>query len=175
MATHNTDTLAVLIDADNAQAAIVTELLAEVSSHGTAIIKRAYGDWTTPNLRGWKEVLLSHAIQPRQQFSYTTGRNATDSALIIDVMDLLHTKSLGGFCIVSSDSDYTHLATRIREAGAAVVRSSELRVPEARRAGAGAVLRGGQGDADRGWVGECSPVCPAVRCVIGRKESERWT
>ncbi|MCD6680154.1 MAG: NYN domain-containing protein [Burkholderiaceae bacterium] len=103
---------------------------ANISRYGTATIKRAYGDWTTPNLRGWKEVLLSHAIEPRQQFSYTTGKNATDSALIIDAMDLLHTKSLGGFCIVSSDSDYTRLATRIREAGAFVYGFGERKTPQ---------------------------------------------
>lgn len=125
-----TDKLAVLIDADNAQAAIAAELLAEVSRYGTATIKRAYGDWTTPNLRGWKEVLQSHAIQPVQQFSYTAGKNATDSALIIDAMDLLHSHAVNGFCIVSSDSDYTRLATRIREAGLAVYGLGEKKTPQ---------------------------------------------
>lgn len=125
-----TDKLAVLIDADNAQASITSELLAEVSRYGTATIKRAYGDWTTPNLRGWKEVLQSHAIQPVQQFSYTTGKNATDSALIIDAMDLLHSSAVNGFCIVSSDSDYTRLATRIREAGLAVYGLGEKKTPQ---------------------------------------------
>jgi hypothetical protein len=125
-----TDKLAVLIDADNAQAAIASELLAEVSRYGTATIKRAYGDWTTSNLRGWKEVLQSHAIQPVQQFSYTTGKNATDSALIIDAMDLLHSGAVNGFCIVSSDSDYTRLATRIREAGLAVYGLGEKKTPQ---------------------------------------------
>lgn len=122
--------LAVLIDADNAQASIASELLAEVSRYGTATIKRAYGDWTTPNLRGWKEVLLSHAIHPVQQFSYTSGKNATDSALIIDAMDLLHSGAVNGFCIVSSDSDYTRLATRIREAGLAVYGLGERKTPQ---------------------------------------------
>lgn len=125
-----TDKLAVLIDADNAQASVAAELLAEVSRYGTATIKRAYGDWTTPNLRGWKEVLQSHAIQPVQQFGYTTGKNATDSALIIDAMDLLHSGSVNGFCIVSSDSDYTRLATRIREAGLAVYGLGERKTPQ---------------------------------------------
>lgn len=124
-----TDKLAVLIDADNAQASIASELLAEVSRYGTATIKRAYGDWTTPSLRGWKEVLQSHAIQPVQQFSYTTGKNATDCALIIDAMDLLHSSTVNGFCIVSSDSDYTRLATRIREAGLAVYGFGEKKTP----------------------------------------------
>ena len=109
--------LAVLIDADNAEAGVIQELLAEVSRYGTATIKRAYGDWTTTNLRGWKDVLHKMAIQPIQQFRYTTGKNATDSALIIDAMDVLHGKSVDGFCIVSSDSDFTRLATRIRESG----------------------------------------------------------
>lgn len=109
--------LAVLIDADNAQASISSELLSEVAKFGIASVKRAYGDWTTPNLKGWKEHLHKHAIQPIQQFSYTSGKNATDSALIIDAMDLLHESKLDGFCLVSSDSDFTRLATRIRESG----------------------------------------------------------
>jgi NYN domain/OST-HTH/LOTUS domain len=125
-----TDKLAVLIDADNAQASIASELLAEISRYGTATIKRAYGDWTTPNLRGWKEVLQNHAIQPVQQFANTTGKNATDSALIIDAMDLLHSQSANGFCIVSSDSDYTRLATRIREAGLLVYGLGEKKTPQ---------------------------------------------
>jgi hypothetical protein len=125
-----TDKLAVLIDADNAQASIASELLAEISRYGTATIKRAYGDWTTPNLRGWKEVLQRHAIQPVQQFANTTGKNATDSALIIDAMDLLHSQAANGFCIVSSDSDYTRLATRIREAGLIVYGLGEKKTPQ---------------------------------------------
>lgn len=124
-----TDKLSVLIDADNAQAAIASELLAEISRYGTATIKRAYGDWTTPNLRGWKEVLRSHAIQPVQQFANTAGKNSTDSALIIDAMDLLHSQAVNGFCIVSSDSDYTRLATRIRESGLAVYGLGEKKTP----------------------------------------------
>ncbi len=130
MAQSTNDKLAVLIDADNAQASIVSELLAEVSRYGTASIKRAYGDWTTPNLRGWKEVLHKMAIQPMQQFSYTTGKNATDSSLIIDAMDLLHSGNLNGFCLVSSDSDFTRLATRIREAGLMVYGFGERKTPQ---------------------------------------------
>ena len=122
--------LAVLIDADNAQAAICSELLAEIAKFGTASIKRAYGDWTTTNLKGWKEHLHKHAIQPIQQFSYTVGKNATDSSLIIDAMDLLHAESLDGFCLVSSDSDFTRLATRIREAGLTVYGFGEKKTPE---------------------------------------------
>ncbi|KAF1694563.1 NYN domain-containing protein [Pseudoxanthomonas koreensis] len=127
----SSDKLAVLVDADNAQASIAAELLAEVSRYGTATIKRAYGDWTTPNLRGWKDALQSLAIQPIQQFANTTGKNATDSALIIDAMDLLHGGAVNGFCIVSSDSDYTRLATRIREAGLVVYGLGEKKTPAA--------------------------------------------
>ena len=108
---------AVLIDGDNAQASLLTQILAEVSKAGLITIKRIYGDWTTTNMNQWKESLHKHAIQPVQQFRYTTGKNATDSAMIIDAMDLLHNNDVQGFCIVSSDSDYTRLATRIREDG----------------------------------------------------------
>jgi NYN domain/OST-HTH/LOTUS domain len=130
MTVNTSDRLAVLIDAENAQAAIASELLTEISRYGTATVKRAYGDWTTTNLRGWKEVLQNLAIQPIQQFSYTTGKNATDSALIIDAMDLLHGQSVSGFCIVSSDSDFTRLATRIREAGLSVYGFGEKKTPK---------------------------------------------
>lgn len=123
--------LAVLIDADNAQASVIKELLTEVSTFGTASVKRAYGDWTTTNLRSWKDVLHLMAIQPVQQFSYTTGKNATDSSLIIDAMDLLHSGKLDGFCLVSSDSDFTRLATRIRESGLDVYGFGERKTPPA--------------------------------------------
>lgn len=123
--------LAVLIDADNAQASIIQELLAEVSRYGVASVKRAYGDWTTTHLKGWKETLHKMAIQPMQQFSYTTGKNSTDSSLIIDAMDLLHSDKLDGFCLVSSDSDFTRLATRIREAGLTVYGFGERKTPDA--------------------------------------------
>lgn len=123
--------LAVLIDADNAQASIVKELLGEVSTYGTATVKRAYGDWTTTNLKGWKETLHMMAIQPVQQFGYTVGKNSTDSSLIIDAMDLLHGGKLDGFCLVSSDSDFTRLATRIRESGLAVYGFGEKKTPAA--------------------------------------------
>ncbi|MEP6938619.1 MAG: NYN domain-containing protein [Rudaea sp.] len=126
---HN-EKLAVLIDADNAQASLAIELLAEVSRYGTASVKRAYGDWTTTNLKSWKDVLHRMAIQPMQQFSYTSGKNATDSALIIDAMDLLHTGDLDGFCLVSSDSDFTRLATRIREGGLVVYGFGERKTPQ---------------------------------------------
>lgn len=125
----NSPKLAVLIDADNAQPAVVEGLLAEIAKYGTATVKRAYGDWTGPQLKGWKEALLKYAIQPIQQFRYTTGKNATDSALIIDAMDLLYGAKLGGFCIVSSDSDFTRLAARVREAGLVVYGFGEKKTP----------------------------------------------
>jgi len=130
MAVNTNQKLAVLIDADNAQASVIQELLAEVSRYGTATIKRAYGDWTTTNLKGWKDVLHTMAIQPIQQFSYTSGKNATDSALIIDAMDVLHDNTVDGFCLVSSDSDFTRLATRIREAGLVVYGFGDRKTPE---------------------------------------------
>ncbi|OQX07599.1 MAG: Maebl [Desulfobulbaceae bacterium A2] len=130
MASPHNDKLALLIDADNAQASVMHELLAEVARYGTASVKRAYGDWTTPHLKGWKEILHKMAIQPMQQFSYTTGKNSTDSSLIIDAMDLLHAGSLNGFCLVSSDSDFTRLATRIREAGLVVYGFGEKKTPQ---------------------------------------------
>ena len=107
--------LALLIDGDNAQAALLPEMLAEVNKYGTATIRRVYGDWTEPQMKGWKEALNVYALQLIQQFRYTKGKNATDSALIIDAMDILYTAGIDGFCLVSSDSDYTRLATRIRE------------------------------------------------------------
>ena len=119
-----------MIDADNAQASVIQELLAEVSRYGTATIKRSYGDWTTTNLKSWKEVLHIMAIQPIQQFAYTSGKNATDSALIIDAMDVLHANAVDGFCLVSSDSDFTRLATRIREAGLVVYGFGQRKTPE---------------------------------------------
>ncbi|KGI77795.1 NYN domain-containing protein [Oleiagrimonas soli] len=122
--------LAVLIDADNAQPAIVEGLLAEVAKYGTAHVKRIYGDWTGTHLKGWKETLLTHSIQPIQQFGYTRGKNATDSAMIIDAMDLLYTERFEGFCIVSSDSDFTRLAARIRESGLTVYGFGERKTPD---------------------------------------------
>lgn len=123
--------LAVLIDAENTQASIIDALLAEIANYGIASVRRIYGDWTTTLLRGWKDVLLEHAIQPIQQFRYTVGKNASDSALIIDAMDLLYTEKLDGFCIVSSDSDFTRLASRIREAGLVVYGFGEKKTAKA--------------------------------------------
>jgi uncharacterized LabA/DUF88 family protein len=131
MSDEKIEKLAVLIDADNAQPSIVEGLLAEIAKYGTANVKRIYGDWTVPGLKGWKEVLLQYSIQPIQQFRYTSGKNATDSAMIIDAMDLLYTSKFNGFCIVSSDSDFTKLASRIREAGLFVYGFGERKTPKA--------------------------------------------
>jgi hypothetical protein len=133
MATHTSSNtqkhLAVLIDADNAPAAIVEGLFEEIAKYGVASVKRIYGDWTGPQLGGWKKVLLDHSIQPIQQFAYTKGKNATDSSLIIDAMDLLYTRRFDGFCLVSSDSDFTRLASRLREEGLTVYGFGEEKTP----------------------------------------------
>jgi len=122
--------LAVLVDADNTQASIIEGLLAEVAKYGVASVKRIYGDWTNTNLRSWKDKLLEFAIQPVQQFSYTSGKNSTDSAMIIDAMDLLYTENLDGFCVVSSDSDFTRLAARLREDGKLVLGFGQRKTPK---------------------------------------------
>jgi len=122
--------LAVLIDADNASPAAIDGLLAEVAKYGTAHVKRAYGDWTGTSLRGWKDQLLDQSIQPIQQFAYTTGKNATDAAMVIDAMDLLYSGRFDGFCLVSSDSDFTRLASRIRESGLTVYGFGERKTPK---------------------------------------------
>lgn len=124
------DRLALLIDADNANPSRLSELLAEIAKYGTASVRRAYGNWTSGHLSGWKSGLLDHSIQPIQQFNYTTGKNATDSAMIIDAMDLLYSGRLHGFCIVSSDSDFTRLAARIREQGLIVYGFGERKTPK---------------------------------------------
>ncbi|GAA4443883.1 NYN domain-containing protein [Pontibacter saemangeumensis] len=122
--------MAMLIDGDNAQPSLIVKLMAEAGKYGATTIRRIYGDWTTPQMNGWKDCLNNHAIQPIQQFRYTVGKNATDSALIIDAMDLLHSEFVNGFCIVSSDSDYTRLATRIREAGIFVMGIGQRKTPK---------------------------------------------
>ena len=114
---ENKFNIAVLIDGDNAQAKLVKEIIEEVSIYGKATIRRIYGDWTTPQMNSWKDIINQYSISPIQKFSYTTGKNSTDSSLIIDAMDILHSERIDGFCIVSSDSDYTGLAKRIREEG----------------------------------------------------------
>jgi len=123
--------LAVLIDADNTSPKLIKEMFEELASYGTITVKRAYGDWTTPNLNGWRSVLLGNAISPQQQFAYTYGKNATDSALIIDAMDLLYSGNVEGFAIVSSDSDFTPLATRLRESGKRVIGVGRRTTPKA--------------------------------------------
>jgi uncharacterized LabA/DUF88 family protein len=130
MVSENTARLAVLIDADNAQPSITEGLLAEVAKYGTAHVKRAYGDWTGTSLKGWKDQLLAQSIQPIQQFAYTTGKNATDAAMVIDAMDLLYSGRFDGFCIVSSDSDFTRLAARLRESGLTVYGFGERKTPK---------------------------------------------
>src|SRR6201994_5068354 len=121
METYKDLKLAVLIDADNVPYANIKEMLEEISKNGTPTIKRIYADWTKPTVSGWKGVLLENAITPIQQYSYTSGKNSSDSALIIDAMDLLYSDKINGFCIVSSDSDFTRLAIRLREAGMKVI------------------------------------------------------
>ncbi len=122
--------LAVLIDADNVPYSNVKEMLEEIAKNGTPTIKRIYADWTKPTVTGWKNILLENAITPVQQYSYTTGKNSSDSALIIDAMDILYSGKVDGFCIVSSDSDFTRLATRLREAGMKVIGFGEKKTPQ---------------------------------------------
>ena len=130
MNTNNENKLAVLFDADNIPYSHVKQMLDEITKYGNPTIKRIYGDWTKPSISGWKSVLLENAIIPVQQYSYTTGKNATDSAMIIDAMDILHLGQVDGFCIVSSDSDFTRLATRLREAGKYVIGIGEKKTPK---------------------------------------------
>jgi len=121
--------LAVLIDGDNIPSAYVKEMMEEIAKYGNPTIKRIYGDWTKPHLSKWKNLLLENAITPIQQYAYTTGKNATDSAMIIDAMDILYSEKVNGFCLVSSDSDFTKLATRLREAGMQVYGIGEKKTP----------------------------------------------
>lgn len=137
--TTNTDTpngsrekrIAILIDGDNAQASLIEQIVVESSRYGNATIRRIYGDWTSTSMKSWKDTLNSYAFQPFQQFSYSVGKNATDSAMIIDAMDILHANQVDGFCLVSSDSDYTRLATRLRESGKLVVGIGKNLTPRA--------------------------------------------
>ena len=134
MANENLNTLrnkiAILIDGDNAQSSLLPQMLVEAGRHGQVTVRRIYGDWTTNSMNSWKETLNYHAFQPIQQFRYTIGKNATDSAMIIDAMDILHSGFVDGFCLVSSDSDYTRLATRIRETGIFVMGIGEKKTPK---------------------------------------------
>ena len=129
--TDDSTRLAVLIDADNTSAKLIKEMFEELAGYGNLTVKRAYGDWTNPHLNGWRDVLLGNAISPQQQFAYTYGKNATDSALIIDAMDLLYSGNVEGFAIVSSDSDFTPLATRLRESGKRVIGVGRRKTPKA--------------------------------------------
>ena len=122
--------LAVLIDGDNIPSKYIKEMMEEITKYGTPTIKRIYGDWTKPQLSKWKSILLENAITPIQQYGYTTGKNATDSAMIIDAMDILYSEKVNGFCLVSSDSDFTRLATRLREAGLVVYGIGEKKTPD---------------------------------------------
>ena len=122
--------LAVLIDGDNIPSTYVKELMEEIAKYGNPTIKRIYGDWTKPHLSKWKSILLENAITPIQQYGYTTGKNATDSAMIIDAMDILYSEKVNGFCLVSSDSDFTRLATRLREAGMKVYGIGQKKTPD---------------------------------------------
>lgn len=122
--------LAVLIDGDNIPSAYVKEMMEEIAKYGNPTIKRIYGDWTNPHLAKWKSVLLENAVTPIQQYGYTQGKNATDSAMIIDAMDILYSEKVNGFCLVSSDSDFTRLATRLREAGMHVIGIGEKKTPD---------------------------------------------
>lgn len=126
---YNNVNFAVLIDGDNIPSAHVKEMMEEIAKYGNPTIKRIYGDWTNPRLSKWKNLLLENAITPIQQYGYTTGKNATDSAMIIDAMDILYSEKVNGFCIVSSDSDFTRLATRLREAGMKVLGMGERKTP----------------------------------------------
>lgn len=134
MVNTNDPRLAVLIDADNIPHRLINGILEEIAKYGVPTFKRIYADWTKPHVSGWKSVLLDHAITPVQQYSYTTGKNSSDSALIIDAMDILYTGRVDGFCVVSSDSDFTRLATRLREAGMKVYGMGEQKTPSAFRA-----------------------------------------
>ncbi len=128
---ENKFNIAVLIDGDNAQPSSIKEIIEEALKHGKVTIRRIYGDWTANNMNGWKQVINQYSVSPVQKFEYTTGKNSTDGALIIDAMDILHGKKVDGFCIVSSDSDYTGLAKRIREEGLFVMGIGEKKTPEA--------------------------------------------
>jgi uncharacterized protein (TIGR00288 family) len=129
--TDDSTRLAVLIDADNTSPRLIKEMFEELAGYGTITVKRAYGDWTNPHLGGWRDILLGNAISPQQQFAYTHGKNATDSAVIIDAMDLLYSGHVDGFAIVSSDSDFTPLATRLRESGKRVIGVGQRKTPKA--------------------------------------------
>ena len=162
--------LAVLIDADNAQASVIEGLLAEVARFGVASVKRIYGDFTSTRLQQWKAVLLEHSIQPVQQFAYTTGKNATDSSLIIDAMDLMYTRRFDGFCLVTSDSDFTRLAQRLREEGLMVYGFGEEKTPAAFRQACDKFIHT---EVLRSDPPASEPVAPAPAPKVEKKQSAK--
>jgi uncharacterized LabA/DUF88 family protein len=175
--------LAVLIDADNTSPRIVDGLFEEIAKIGTASVRRIYGDFSSPHLKGWAEVLSRHAILPHQQFAYTTGKNSSDIALVIDAMDLLHGGRVDGFCLVSSDSDFTRLAARIREQGIDVFGFGEQKTPESFRQACRRFiyienLLGGPASKDNGGAGAATPLLPPgtatsiIKKVLDRIETE---
>lgn len=171
--------LAVLIDADNAQAAVIDGLLAEIARFGEATVKRIYGDFTSPNSASWKKVLKKYAIKPIQQFAYTKGKNATDSTLIIDAMDLLYTRKFDGFCLVTSDSDFTGLAVRIREEGLTVLGFGEKKTPEAFKSACHKfifteVLRPSSQDTDILSEQRSEIVTPQSKAITPKKQSLKF-
>ena len=171
--------LAVLIDADNAQAAVIEGLLAEIARFGEATVKRIYGDFTSPNSASWKKVLQKHAIKPVQQFAYTKGKNATDSTLIIDAMDLLYTRKFDGFCLVTSDSDFTGLAVRIREEGLTVLGFGEKKTPEAFKSACHKfifteVLRPSLQDAATSSEQKNEPLSPQNKVTVTKEQSGKF-
>lgn len=164
------DRLAVLIDADNSSASHAANLLEEIAKYGTPTVKRAYGDWTDNHLVRWRDQFVKHAIQPVQQFAYTKGKNATDSALIIDAMDLLYSGNLDGFAIVSSDSDFTRLAMRLRESGATVYGLGQRKTPESFRSACDRFIfleNLGASEGEEGVAGdEPAPPLPNLRTLM---------
>ncbi len=169
--------LAVLIDADNISAATCEALIREIANYGVASVKRAYGDWTTPQLAPWKGVLHEYAISPMQQFSYTRGKNSTDSSMIIDAMDLLYTERFDGFCLVTSDSDFTKLAMRIRESGLLVYGFGEQKTPDSLQAACDkfVFLEALESTSESGSGGEESSAKPKGRARKTRQELNQDT
>jgi uncharacterized LabA/DUF88 family protein len=166
---------ALLIDADNAQAKAIDAILTEAARYGDATSRRCYGDWTNTQLAGWKSVLNKHAIQPMQQFAYTSGKNATDSALIIDAMDLLYTSKFNGFFLVSSDSDFTKLATRIREAGLEVIGIGKRSTPESFRVACNKFIFTETIMDDVGAADEIKKTKKAIKTSITTKQNSKVT
>jgi uncharacterized protein (TIGR00288 family) len=175
--TDDSTRLAVLLDADNTSPKLIKELFEELAGYGTITVKRAYGDWTNPHLNGWRDILLANAISPQQQFAYTIGKNATDSALIIDAMDLLYSGNVEGFAIVSSDSDFTPLATRLRESGKRVIGVGQRKTPKAfveacERFVFLDVLAGDDGAADRAKDDQPRPIQSVLTKALNKVDTD---